>query len=49
MIVDATGSAARPPLAFDSKPLLLTQGGMCIVSGKYALIIESLRNDIRSE
>lgn len=49
MIVDAAGSAARPPLAFDSKPVLLTQGGMCIVSGKYPLIIECLRDSVSSE
>eukprot|EP00210_Caulerpa_lentillifera_P007702 g7353.t1 len=44
VIVDATGSAARPPLMLDSKPLLLTQGGMCIVS---ELVLDLLNDDER--
>ena len=46
VVSDADGTAARPPLVFDSRPLLLTQGGMCIVSGEHPWIKREMFSQI---
>lgn len=35
VIADSNGNAARPPLNLPSRPILLSQGGMCVVAGWY--------------
>lgn len=37
VIADTDGSAARPPLNLPSRPIILSQGGMCVVAGRPAL------------